>query len=187
MLFRFIPALFVFIGLALFFCHPTPFREPEYLQLRERMLKKYSEKIGSQKLYSDFNNDAIPDSAYVAIPQEGPDSGKVFLRFSHFIPTIELDDSYYNILYLEKVKDLNNDDIPELYFVAVKKAGCNATGFLYVSSGKKWKPEEELDLNGCHEFRQYGSYVETKSDGRYRIEYRKPNSSYDEFYEGRID
>lgn len=187
MLFRLVPALFIFIGLALLFCHPTPFREPEYLQQRERMLKKYREKTSGKKLYADFNNDAIPDSAYVAIPQEGPDSGKVFLRFSHFIPSIELDDSYHNILYLEKVTDLNSDGIPELYFIAVKKAGCSASGFLYVSDDKKWKLAQELDQDGCHELRQYGSYVETKSNGRYRIEYRKPNSSYDEFYEGRID
>lgn len=187
MLYKLIPAVVIVIAVALFFAHPSPFREPDYLGKYERVLRDAKAHKNTQWLQGDFNNDGETDSAYCAISQSGPDSGTVFVRFNHFVPSIDLDYTYYNICHIEKVNDIDGNGAVEIYFVATKKGGCDATGFLYRLVERKWKKVATIEQEGCRKFNDYEHQVEVLPSGKFRIAYRKKQANYDEYYEGRVN
>jgi hypothetical protein len=180
---RLIPAVFLITGISLLFCHPSPFREPEYLQKRKRLLKP--EVVNVHSVFGDFDRDGVKDSAYIVVPAAGPDSGKVFVRFNHLIPGIETGGDFDRVSHLEKVDDINGDGASEIYFVASQKGSCNASGFLYRLSDRQWKMIRKLDQEGCRAF--YGQqYVSVPAYNKYQVRYRPKNGHEDKIYEGVI-
>lgn len=186
MLFRFIPALFILIGLALLFCHPSPFREPEYLKNRTRLLHERQNQFINLWTNGDFDSNLESDSAYVVISRSGSDSGKVFVRFTHLIPSIELPNEFIRISHIENVNDIDNDGGAEIYFVANRLSSCTATGFLYSYYHHHWRLLHKLDQEGCAGFNSV-NYVSVIGEKRFKIHYQTTGSGYDHYYEGVVN
>lgn len=186
MLYKLIPAVVIVLAIALLFSHPSPFREPDYLANRARILHEAKERKNDRWLLADFNNDGQTDSAYCTISQTAPDSGMIFIRFNHFVPSIDLDYEYGGISHIETVNDIDGNGAAEIYFIAIKRGGCDATGFLYRLADRQWKKVASVDQEGCRKFYDYEHEVEVLSSGRFRISYYKKQSSHADYYEGRI-
>ena len=186
MLYKLIPAVVIVMAIALLFSHPSPFREPEYLANRSRILQEAKERKNGLWLQADFNSDGVTDSAYCTISNAAPDSGMVFVRFNHFVPSIELDYEYGGISHIETVNDINGNGAAEIYFIAIKRGGCDATGFLYQLENRQWKKAASIEQEGCRKFYEYNHEVEVLYSGRFRISYYKKQSSHPDYYEGRI-
>lgn len=180
MLYKLIPALVIVIAVAIFFTHPTPFREPEYLAKRERVIRENKERKNDQWLIGDYNDDAVPDSAYVSIPDSGPDSGMVFIRFNHHIPSISLDYEYKSVLHIERTDETAPN---KLYIVAQKRETCEATGFLFSLAHRDWETHTRIEQEGCRRFESYRHLVELLSYNRYRIAFRKRNENNESYRE----
>jgi hypothetical protein len=183
MLIRLIPFFFIFIGAALLFCHPSPFREPEYLQNRNRLIHDYQNRFANQWTKGDFNNDQEEDSAYVTTWSSGSDSGEVVVRLNHLIPSIDLPKAFSKIIHFEKVNDCDGDGSCEIYLVAAQKQNCKATGYLYSFRNHKWKIVYQLEQDGCCAFGP-SEYVSVIGKKRFIIKFYEIGNNYEQSYEG---
>ena len=131
----------------------------------------------------DYDNDRENDSAYVTIGHLQKDSGKVFIRFNHLIPSIELPDEFNRVAHLENVNDIDNDGGCEIYLVAIRERSCSATGFLYTMKNRQWKIVREVEQDGCCGFTAM-DYVTLLGKNRFKISYREAGNEFSKYYVG---
>lgn len=176
-------AVTVFIAILLAFSHPTPFRIPDYLLRRTRIIDSVQQ--NSREVYANFNGDTASDRAYIQ-QLTGPLGQTVEIRFNHLIPSIMLSDKYDRVTHIEYVQDMDGDGKDELYFIAADRNSCSGMGILTHLVDGRWIELQTIRQYACTQLYEYERLVTPAVSGQYYIAYRTSMDSEEQSFRGKF-